>query len=96
MFCSDEFLNVETCSTTLESEASLLVPEAVFVEEYTIAIAEKLLFPSLDSLTSYEGKQTIMPIDSEMFCDDDFPNVETCSTTLEQLMFSTVALIRRE
>jgi hypothetical protein len=27
MFCSDEFLNVETCSTTPESEASLLVPE---------------------------------------------------------------------
>jgi hypothetical protein len=55
----------------------------VFVEEYTIAIAEKLLSPSLDSLSSYEGKQTIMPIYSEMFCADDFLNVETCSTTLE-------------
>ncbi len=52
----------------------------VFVEEYTIAIAEKLLSPSLDSLSSYEGKQTIMPIYSEMFCADDFLNVETCST----------------
>lgn len=27
MLCSDEFLNVETCSTTPESEPSLLVPE---------------------------------------------------------------------
>ena len=27
MFCADEFINVETCSLTPESEASLLVSE---------------------------------------------------------------------
>ncbi|KZS20380.1 Uncharacterized protein APZ42_012945 [Daphnia magna] len=86
---ADRLLNYEMCLATSETQTYLPAPEGILLnllenmEERHIDLAvEKISPPCSLNLPPDEEQQSLL-YDSEMLCDDDFPNVETCSTTPE-------------
>ncbi|KAI9565537.1 hypothetical protein GHT06_009329 [Daphnia sinensis] len=68
---ADRLLNYEMCLATSETQTCLPAPEENMEERHIDLAVEKISPPCS------------MLYDSEMLCDDDFRNVESCSTTPE-------------
>ncbi|XP_045034371.1 uncharacterized protein LOC116928677 [Daphnia magna] len=79
---ADRLLNYEMCLATSETQTYLPAPEENMEERHIDLAVEKISPPCSLNLPPDEEQQSLL-YDSEMLCDDDFPNVETCSTTPE-------------